>query len=267
MALRHPNILQLYGTATYDNIHAAVFHDDLIPYQQFLDIYKHSHFSTVYIHACVNNEFQTLLRYFRTTFDDDFWDQRCTFYIRCSSGRFCADLVSGHVRRLRSHQFNTQQGLGFLARENSEGTIINSLTLDQYHALCRSELVVYRSMSIPPSWSVTLGSVFNYASDDTFQDGLVKIAWLLNTELSWDSRWYGSGDELSLAWVWFSTVDDKFWLSQANYVFTTLQISANFQITLLYIASPSSSRFLKETYLRVSYFFAHRNIFNQDHPR
>ncbi|KAJ6462952.1 hypothetical protein C8R45DRAFT_524962 [Mycena sanguinolenta] len=58
MAIRHPNIVQLYGTASFGNIHAAIFHDDLIPLQHFKDRYKQSHFSTVYIHAYIRIEFQ-----------------------------------------------------------------------------------------------------------------------------------------------------------------------------------------------------------------
>ncbi|KAJ6462985.1 hypothetical protein C8R45DRAFT_1026643 [Mycena sanguinolenta] len=50
MAVRHPNILQLYGTAAYGNIHVAVFHDDLIPYREFLNLYWHLHFSRAYIY-------------------------------------------------------------------------------------------------------------------------------------------------------------------------------------------------------------------------
>ncbi|KAF7374164.1 hypothetical protein MSAN_00298100 [Mycena sanguinolenta] len=35
----HPNIVQLYGTAMCGTIHAAVFNDELIPLQQFIDLY------------------------------------------------------------------------------------------------------------------------------------------------------------------------------------------------------------------------------------
>ncbi|KAJ6512398.1 hypothetical protein C8R45DRAFT_1087575 [Mycena sanguinolenta] len=56
-AIRHPNIVQLYGTANYRNIHAAIFHDDLIPLQYFEDLYRHSHLSTVYIWIYTENEF------------------------------------------------------------------------------------------------------------------------------------------------------------------------------------------------------------------
>ncbi|KAF7374178.1 hypothetical protein MSAN_00299600 [Mycena sanguinolenta] len=57
MAVRHPNIVQLYGTASCSNMHAVVFTDDLIPFQQFANLYQHSHFATVYIRAYVDTEF------------------------------------------------------------------------------------------------------------------------------------------------------------------------------------------------------------------
>ncbi|KAF7326760.1 hypothetical protein MVEN_02595000 [Mycena venus] len=48
----HPNIVQIWGTAKSANMHATIFHGDLIPLQQILDLYHHSHFLTVYIYAC-----------------------------------------------------------------------------------------------------------------------------------------------------------------------------------------------------------------------
>ncbi|KAJ7237884.1 hypothetical protein B0H12DRAFT_101700 [Mycena haematopus] len=46
-SLRHPNIVQLYGVASSSGIHAAVYHGDLIPFQHFLDRYRHSHLLTL----------------------------------------------------------------------------------------------------------------------------------------------------------------------------------------------------------------------------
>ncbi|KAF7340639.1 hypothetical protein MSAN_02135800 [Mycena sanguinolenta] len=48
----HPNIIQLCGAASSNGMHAAIFHDDLIPLRHFLDRYRESHFKTVYIYAC-----------------------------------------------------------------------------------------------------------------------------------------------------------------------------------------------------------------------
>ncbi|KAJ6474909.1 hypothetical protein C8R45DRAFT_383382 [Mycena sanguinolenta] len=49
--LRHPHILQIYATANSFGIHAAIFHDDLIPYEQFLESFRHSAILKAYIIA------------------------------------------------------------------------------------------------------------------------------------------------------------------------------------------------------------------------
>ncbi|KAF7374132.1 hypothetical protein MSAN_00294500 [Mycena sanguinolenta] len=69
MGDRHPNIVQLYGTSSCGYIHAAVFNDDLIPLQQFMDLYRHSHFASVYIHAYGGMELFTASRYLGSTFE------------------------------------------------------------------------------------------------------------------------------------------------------------------------------------------------------
>ncbi|KAJ6502734.1 hypothetical protein C8R47DRAFT_214392 [Mycena vitilis] len=40
MSLRHPNIMQLYGAASWGGMYATVFHGDLIPFEAFLNTYK-----------------------------------------------------------------------------------------------------------------------------------------------------------------------------------------------------------------------------------
>ncbi|KAJ7042254.1 hypothetical protein C8F04DRAFT_1077144 [Mycena alexandri] len=49
MRMRHPNILQVYGIASVNGMHATLFHGDLIPYKYFRNLYKHSPVLTVYI--------------------------------------------------------------------------------------------------------------------------------------------------------------------------------------------------------------------------
>ncbi|KAJ6512529.1 hypothetical protein C8R45DRAFT_890260 [Mycena sanguinolenta] len=248
MAVRHPNIVQLYGTASCGSVHAAVFTDDLIPFKQFADLYQHSHFATVYIRAYVDNEFYAVRDYFRTIFGYQLRDN-CTFFIRRSTGRFCADLVPGGTDPLyytyESNQ-TSQQGLQFLAGKNSEATIINTLTMNQYHSICYWGVSVLRSMSISPSVSVNIGSVFNYASEDSFDD-MVEVARLPNARLSphvsWENGEEGAhGELMANGWTRFNLdhiIEDEFsvglwldrnnfWLSQAHHIFTSLQVVSNF---------------------------------------
>ncbi|KAJ7315781.1 hypothetical protein DFH08DRAFT_419741 [Mycena albidolilacea] len=51
MSIRHPNIIQIYGAASSGNIHATLYHDELVPLQEFVDGYRKSHFATVYTYA------------------------------------------------------------------------------------------------------------------------------------------------------------------------------------------------------------------------
>ncbi|KAF7374214.1 hypothetical protein MSAN_00303600 [Mycena sanguinolenta] len=252
MVVRHPNIVQLYGTASCGNIHAAVFHDDLIPLQQIFDLYKRSHLSTAYIYAYRDNEFRVVQSYFGAIFGRGLDVSDCTFFIRRSTARFCTHLVPGGESVLwysdEWDEMSTQRGLGFLAGQHSEATIIDALPLDHYHALSLGKFSTARSMSVTPSTTVNIGSVLHCPSDDTFDD-VVEIAWLSNPKLPLYYSWYGSGDWSSVAelmadgWtrlksnrivdttVWLSVHAWNYglWLSQANHIFTTLQISSNFR--------------------------------------
>ncbi|KAJ7461442.1 hypothetical protein FB451DRAFT_1404676 [Mycena latifolia] len=47
--LRHPNILQLFGTINSSGIHAAIFHDELILAKKVMEKYRGSHLPAVYL--------------------------------------------------------------------------------------------------------------------------------------------------------------------------------------------------------------------------
>ncbi|KAJ6532572.1 hypothetical protein B0H19DRAFT_450917 [Mycena capillaripes] len=51
--IRHPNLFQLYAIASARGLHAAVFHDDLIPHGEILEKYRGTHSSTVFFGACI----------------------------------------------------------------------------------------------------------------------------------------------------------------------------------------------------------------------
>ncbi|KAJ7936580.1 hypothetical protein B0H13DRAFT_2303626 [Mycena leptocephala] len=48
-SIRHPNIMQLYGLLRTGGLSATVFHNELIPFFQFLGRFKHSPVLTTYI--------------------------------------------------------------------------------------------------------------------------------------------------------------------------------------------------------------------------
>ncbi|KAJ7340597.1 hypothetical protein DFH08DRAFT_811810 [Mycena albidolilacea] len=153
----HPNIVQLWGTASFGNTYATIFHDDLIPLLDFLGLYRHSHFATVHIHAYADTEFRVCLLtlfsymlrlfqsardYFNSIFSRHLERQMCTPFIHCSSARFCVDLVGGGWwGTFREAEMVQRQGLGLLSTPHLESTIIDSLTTHQYHKICSEELV------------------------------------------------------------------------------------------------------------------------------
>ncbi|KAJ7712072.1 hypothetical protein B0H14DRAFT_3902408, partial [Mycena olivaceomarginata] len=57
-SLRHPNIMQLYGLANTCRLRAMVFHDDLIPFDQFIGRFRHSFILTLYIYSYCNSELE-----------------------------------------------------------------------------------------------------------------------------------------------------------------------------------------------------------------
>ncbi|KAJ6557992.1 hypothetical protein B0H19DRAFT_1261559 [Mycena capillaripes] len=56
-SVRHPNIFQIGGAASSGNIYATLFLD-LIPFEQFVDTYRHSSILIVYIHRYYHTEFK-----------------------------------------------------------------------------------------------------------------------------------------------------------------------------------------------------------------
>ncbi|KAJ6512518.1 hypothetical protein C8R45DRAFT_960623 [Mycena sanguinolenta] len=241
MAVRHPNIIQLYGTASHAKIHAAVFNDDLIPLQRFLDFYRHSNFSTLYIHVYTAIEFQAVSRYMEVTFHHCLPDVDCTFFIRRSTRRFCVDLVPGGLKLPRYPQLDqlpTHQGLTCLDGADAEDTIIDSLALHHDRDICYWDFGASRSTSIATSATANIGSVFHWASGKI----MVEVAFLHRTELR-PCQWQVIGGEVmpsgwtrvameevvETAQLTVALLHSVLWLSQANHIFTSLQVSSDFE--------------------------------------
>ncbi|KAJ7821450.1 hypothetical protein B0H14DRAFT_3146702 [Mycena olivaceomarginata] len=74
----HPNIMQLYGLVNTKGLRAMVFHDELVPVDQFLGRFRYSHILTGYIQSYCTSE----------------WiHSNWTVWIRPATGELCVDLV------------------------------------------------------------------------------------------------------------------------------------------------------------------------------
>ncbi|KAJ7319396.1 hypothetical protein DFH08DRAFT_942312 [Mycena albidolilacea] len=208
----HPNIVQIYGTASSNNIHATLFHDGrLSPFLEFLTPGQAA---------------------------------RDHVYFTFQQPLLCAELIPPSTlqpalgcyptERLRSHRISSAL--------DTELMVVESLTMEEYHNICVINLSQSRMIFIPTSTTV---------NPDYPLKGPVEIAYMPNVD-SLNAGWHTSeganGTVMEDGWTRdFSTSfksDNIFngmmelriwcpatggpWFSQANHIFCRLQIMSNF---------------------------------------
>ncbi|KAJ6544148.1 hypothetical protein B0H19DRAFT_1267451 [Mycena capillaripes] len=240
----HPNIVQIRGAASADGIHATLFHDDI-----FVDLHQHSHFMTVYIWAYSGVEFQGACNYFFSIFQQKLVGsvicrpdlrvkklqdcEDCTLWIRSSTGRLCTELIEPINATYLYVSSETCR-----LEPSTEVMIIESLTLQDYHDICYYNLRRFPSITISTRTAVNLGAVAFCPSSNRLEDS-VEIASLPNAEVSYNWGSVEAGEVIEEGWtrdVFDSTLrlhlwlrNGRSWLSQANYIFSCLQITSQFQ--------------------------------------
>ncbi|KAF8173521.1 hypothetical protein K438DRAFT_1850278 [Mycena galopus ATCC 62051] len=250
MSIRHPNIVQIHAAASSNNVHATVFHDELIPFNHFLSLYRDSPLLTAYIH-----EYCAASDYFGRTFGQRLAQPGCTFWMRRSTGRLCADLAPGGVMYFYWNAGvpdTPRQGIKSLDISDQEAMVINSLTLAQYHKICDWDLAKPRYIPISAPVTVTLGTVVDMScscDDDQVGTSLEEVAFLSDVLLQpfpddWESSDGAEGEITDNGWTRFNADDVvnttiwqnlrqslhcEYWLSQANHVFSRLGITSNFE--------------------------------------
>ncbi|KAJ7168906.1 hypothetical protein C8R46DRAFT_1092837 [Mycena filopes] len=227
MAIRHPNILQICGRASTGSIHATLFCGDLVPFKQFVAGY--SPVMTVYLYAIYHGEWAQVEDYFSSAFQQKMFSALCTIWIRRSTGVLSADFAPPALAEEVS--FDTSR----IQLGSSADHTIDSLPLRQYHDICDLFLGQYRMTDIPNAATVTLGGITNdYANylacaEVDFYDG-----WSFDGDVEMDAMESGwkrcwADDHESFPGISFLPYSDGFqtWLSQANHVFSRLNIDSN----------------------------------------
>ncbi|KAF7378445.1 hypothetical protein MSAN_00271500 [Mycena sanguinolenta] len=220
---RHPNIIQLCATASSSGIHAAIYHDDLIPHEQFVDSFRHSAILQAYIYAY--------------TID---WK-----HINIAGlNRVYSPSYPGYItgQLLLPPPDNIQK----LRDPKQQSWVIASLTLRQWYSLCYECLAQSRYTDVSPQVEVTVGSIICWPLRCEFEDA-TEIAWAVpdpdrrliltpwyheqlemfaeNGPVRYDSgKIFGSTIRIWLTENPYATP----WLSQANYIFTQLKIHSNY---------------------------------------
>ncbi|KAJ7236703.1 hypothetical protein C8J57DRAFT_1479166 [Mycena rebaudengoi] len=242
--LRHPNLVQIYGAANSCGVYATVIHDDLIPFDHFLNLHRDSSIITVYMLAFCYTEWQEARSYLNSVFVVDSWN--ATYWIRRASGRLCADFSPNNSGPgYYSVIPLSPDDLISLNRPIEEGTIISLLTLEQYHWTLYYHLSTESpSVSISPEETVKLGSVISWSAS-TGLDRLVEIAFLPEVDVDYRPAWssvvvgvelvdgwsrYNSSQILSRNFKFNQTIycsNNDSWLSQANHFFSCVQITSD----------------------------------------
>ncbi|KAJ7669069.1 hypothetical protein B0H17DRAFT_1086889 [Mycena rosella] len=118
---------------------------------------------------------------------------------------------------------------------NLENAVVSSLTLEQYHGICSQHLgqfyTVWQSQSHIP---VRTGAIIPWTSNGQL-DGSAEIAFMLGPRVDvrdWNPGPLVSGTDVDAIGHWICSSDDdskdnSAWLSQANHVFSQLQIASN----------------------------------------
>ncbi|KAF7335482.1 hypothetical protein MVEN_02201700 [Mycena venus] len=199
---RHPNLLQIYGVTTSSGIYAAIFYDDLIPYEHFLDLYGNSPILTAYIKAYCELD-------------------RGVYKFRPAVSMINADHLSGSMR-LSLPRFTKVIGdtATLDAYFGSGGQPAVFALMSQpvsYPASCtRNQLDAYVEIAVLPDAQVDVGD-WNGAEGEVMQDGWTRCN---------SSNVYGNTLRL---YCWSQAWKSKFWLRQANYIFSCLEIASDFE--------------------------------------
>ncbi|KAJ6538703.1 hypothetical protein DFH09DRAFT_1042106 [Mycena vulgaris] len=249
--LRHPNLVQLFATASSSGIHAAIFHDDLVPAQNRLDQYRGSNLSTVYIYSYLVTEFCDLRLYTNSVLGTHLYSSQCTMWIRCSTGRLCVDLTPpAHVHLwLYTSVINLSSSLSSSSEPPEDSQIIESTPLAAYHVICSLHLGHSGQLLISPDASVQLGAIISCAAGTgiEYSTMIAGIPENMFEDCGWWSRDNKDREPLFMGddgWTRVNSSDiadeqihrtilnqnfPSAWLAQANYIFNRLGITSNYK--------------------------------------
>ncbi|KAJ7168977.1 hypothetical protein C8R46DRAFT_1092981 [Mycena filopes] len=251
MAVRHPNIVQVCAGARCGNIHATVFHGDLVPLKQYMA--RHSPIMSVYLYAGFSYEYTRVSRYLCGTlrWPIDYTASDFQMWIRRSTGRLCVDLSPPSPGEWKfspstCHNEGIASAIASSRILHCDAEAIESLPIEEYHETCSGSLSLSCRIHIAPSETVSFGAVVHRHDADA------AIAASVDLGVACQPKWWRNGwplgeeeeDCIEDRWTRYQA-DDVFdaefsvlptswstriseagaWLSQAHHVLTCHQIN------------------------------------------
>ncbi|KAJ7792344.1 hypothetical protein B0H14DRAFT_3563723 [Mycena olivaceomarginata] len=263
-SIRHPNIMQLYGLVRAKGLRGMVFHDELIPFGQFISRFRHSPILTAYVHGYCHSELDVYL-------DPSVW-------IRPATGELCVDLDRNHETTFRRFLWSLEapriEKIS-LDDPHAEAVAISTINEETYHILCAlPPIATCRFFDAPTRLPLQLGTII---ARSNFQRGtLFKIAEPLGVEREtylgdwirieethkWEIFAYAhEGEILANSWIRFDSrrapmlslpvmADEapKPWMAQANHIFAQLQTTSHFEDYVCVTQITFTLRLLPNTY-------------------
>ncbi|KAF7337261.1 hypothetical protein MSAN_02278600 [Mycena sanguinolenta] len=227
-SIRHPNIMQLYGLVSTKGLYAMVFHDELIPYTQFLRRFQHSPILRTYIIGYCDTEFKEAVNYIEDVFrESSIDDDNSQIWIRPLTGELCLDLAQGGAETISELPWSDAHILRLenvsLDAPNSEDIIIPSLSEDQYHRLC-SNHPIHRFQCFQASTQHPVGpGIFRSDSQYGTWVRITEPLMLPEEQFCWDLHWGGTGEVMPNSY----DSREEAWLARANHIFAELEEEAH----------------------------------------
>ncbi|KAJ7358193.1 hypothetical protein DFH08DRAFT_848027 [Mycena albidolilacea] len=263
--LRHPNVAQVYATATSYDLYAVVFHDELLPIEHTLRMYRHSPILTAYLLGNFAMDAYDAEDYiYDVTGHCSFMIFNSAMRVRASTGRLCIELIPcDDVHSLLTYTLSADripQGSILSLGVDQELAIISTLTLDQFHQISFQHMGHSEVLSTNADIDFAVGSVTIFPRKDcgTFQyrcfDEIVEVAHITSHILH-DPGWglnnnsAPSGLLMENGWTRFTSCEitetcvgrvlrchggpqmsyGNPWLPQANHIFNRLQNLSHYE--------------------------------------
>ncbi|KAJ7800061.1 hypothetical protein B0H14DRAFT_2901328 [Mycena olivaceomarginata] len=256
-AIRHPNIIQVFGTVSSPGLRAAIYHDELVLATQVLEQYRDSPLRAVFFCRYMWNEFKKVHEYLLAVFRRAPGSVCCTLWISPSTGRLCVDLTPCISYELNIIDVPHPPMSASRSEPPNDAEIIASLSVEEYHLICGRTLIEFREFSVSPHILVKLETVYRCPRGSEL-DVAAEITSLPEAE-SRTGRWFWRYwkkhapdlEEMDDGWTrvkscdvavgglecsrksrdWASSV--YWWLAQANHIFNCLSITSNYEDYIL----------------------------------
>ncbi|KAF7353248.1 hypothetical protein MSAN_01512600 [Mycena sanguinolenta] len=245
-----PRIMQLHGLVSGNGLYAMVFHDELIPYAQFLRRFKHSPVLSTYISGYCSTQFweatHFISRVSRKPLPVTHSASLCVLLALTSIHRTVSTCQDGYNPEQASSVSTSLKNVT-LDAPDSEDMIISSLSQDQYHELCCQPSIAQRHwFQVSTEHPIGPGIFQPDSQYGTCVRIMEPLQILPEEELHWENYGRAPDELLPNLWIRYDSHRTnalllelrlrfwergipKAWLAQANCIFAELEEGAHIE--------------------------------------